>query len=247
MKVYSLLISFGVASLLTACKESEPTSSTVADVELPEVEAPVSKKEESKSETKPTWPPASDTVDADLLKENYLVVLDDSGSMKGEKIEQAKEALLSLAQTLPAEHNLGLVLLNRSNTVALGLNNRDEFSKAIRSTRADGGTPLRAVATKAYKLITEKASAQRGYGKYHMIIVTDGESSDGSAMPLVKAMVKKTAIQVHVIGFHLKNHEMNQPKLVDYRTAGNSRELSQAFEAVAAETDEFSDPQEFTR
>ena len=80
-----------------------------------------------------------------------------------------------------------------------------------------------------------------------MIVVTDGESSDGSAMPLVKMIVKQTAIQVHVIGFHLKDHEMNQPTLVDYRTAGSSQELAQAFEAVAAEVDEFSDPRKFSR
>jgi len=201
----------------------------------------------SGSEKSQTWPPVSDEVDGDLLKENYLVVLDDSGSMKGRKITQAKKALLSLAKTLPEEHNLGLVLLNGSKSVPLGKGSRQDFVQLVRSAEAGGGTPLRKVTTKAYELLTQKASAQRGYGNYHMIVVTDGETSDGSPMPLVEAIVTQTSIQVHVIGFHLEDHEMNQPALVDYQTAGNSEELVRAFEAVAAETQTFTDPQIFSR
>jgi len=241
MKISPFFISLGSAISLLSCGKPDKV-----EADLPE-SISISTKESSSAETRKAWPPASDHVDPDLLQENYLVVLDDSGSMKGEKIEQAKSALLSLAQTLPQEHNLGLVRLNRSGIVSLGLGSREDFVKTVKSTQADGGTPLRAVTTKAYQLLTKKASSQRGYGTYHMIIVTDGESSDGSAMPLVEAIVVRTSIQVHVIGFHLQNHEMNQPHLVDYQTAGNSQELTQAFEAVAAETEEFTDPQKFSR
>lgn len=244
MKAHLLLIPLGIATLFVSCKSSR--SAGEGDANLPE-SLRVSTQAASTSETKNIWPPASDFVDADLLKENYLVVLDDSGSMGGAKIKQAKEALLSLAKTLPAEHNLGLVLLNSSNPIELGQGSREAFIKAVKATRANGGTPLRRVTAKSYEMITKKASSQRGYGTYHMIIVTDGDSNDGSPMPLVKSIVTQTPIQVHVIGFHLKDHEMNQPRFVDYQTAGNSQELSRAFEAVAAETNEFSDPREFSR
>ncbi len=241
MKAPLYLLSLGIFTLLSSCDSSPPAETATSQLEE------LTKTESSQSSSQPTWPPASDQVDANLLKENYLVILDDSGSMKGQKIHQAKQALKSLAETLPQEHNLGLIFLNRNATVPLTDNDRKAFSKTVKEAHADGWTPLRETCLKAYKMMTEKASTQRGYGAYHMIIVTDGESSDGSAMPLVKAIVEKTAIQVHVIGFHLENHEMNQPQFVDYQTAGNSEELARAFKAVAAETDEFSDPKEFSR
>ena len=95
--------------------------------------------------------------------------------------------------------------------------------------------------------ITTQASRQQGYGSYHMIIVTDGESSDKSPMDIVRQVVAKTSVQVHVIGFHVASHEMNDPRYVDYRTASNAAELAKAFKEVAAETNEFSDPKEFTQ
>jgi len=243
MKNYLLILPLMTASLVCSCKE---TKTTAVPDEAPEGSRSPATKEQKVVEKK-AWPPSGETVDADLLKENYLVVLDDSGSMAGGKIGQAKEVLMALAKTLPPEHNLGLVRLNHPQAVELGPGNRDDFSKAVAATQASGGTPLRAVTAKAYEVITKKASAQRGYGSYHMIIVTDGESSDGSAMPLVTKMVSETAIQVHVIGFHLENHEMNQPDLVDYQAAGSSRELAQAFESVTAEAEEFTDPKAFSR
>ncbi len=245
MKTHSSILALAAlatAGFLASCEKPSKVSLTGA-----EAAATTSTGKTSKPGKNQKWPPASEALDPDLLKENYLVVLDDSGSMAGKKIQQAKNALFSLAQTLPPQHNLGLVLLNKSETVQLQPGNREDFVKAVKAVKAEGGTPLRSVTKKAYQLITKKASTQRGYGSYHMIIVTDGETSDGSPLPLVSKMVAQTAIQVHVIGFHLKDHELNQPSLIDYRTAGNSQELAQAFQAVTAEVEEFSDPQEFSR
>ena len=193
------------------------------------------------------WPPASNETAADQTTENYLVVLDDSGSMRGAKMDQAKQALMALADSLPAEHNLGLMRLNSRAKVALGTGNREAFKQAVEQSIAKGGTPLSASTARAFKQITAQASRQQGYGCYHMIIVTDGESSDNSPMNLVRQVVEKTSVQVHVIGFHVATHEMNDPRYVDYRTARNAAELGKAFEDVAAETNEFSDPKEFTQ
>jgi len=166
--------------------------------------------------------------------------------MAGSKMRQAKEALKKLAETLPAEHNLGLMLLNGHGVVPLATNNRGDFNILVNSSNARGSTPLTASTARAYNEITEQASRQQGYGSYHVIIVTDGESSDGSPMSIVKKVVNNTAVQFHVIGFHVSSHGMNDPLYVDYRTATNSSELVKAFEEVAAETNEFSDPKEFS-
>lgn len=192
------------------------------------------------------WPPASNELENDLLMQNYLVILDDSGSMQGQRIEQARSALLTLAKTLPKQHNLGLILLNEKKQIELAVNNREAFTNLVKTVKANGHTPLKQSTKNGFKLITKQASKQKGYGDYHVIIVTDGESSDGSPISVVKSIVRQTAVQIHVVGFHLKNHELNNPEFVDYQTANNSAELIKAFEAVAAETNQFSAPKEFS-
>ena len=240
MKTSGLLGALGFSVIsLASCQEQETRISVEA---VHEAAAPA-------STTKPkepfTWPPPSDERADDVMAENYLVVLDDSGSMAGDRILQAKNALVRLANSLPSEHQLGLVFLNRQDTVPFSTD-RTKFLDQVSTAYANGGTPLSRSTVRGYEFITAQASRQNGYGAYHMIIVTDGNSTDGSPLPLIQSMVAKTAVQVHVVGFHLSDHELNAPQFVDYQTASNSEELAAAFQAVTAETNEFSDPQEFS-
>ena len=194
-----------------------------------------------------TWPPPSDEQVSNVLQENYFVIMDDSGSMSGRRINEARQALLNLAQTLPAEHNLGVMFLNDPDVVSLSSGDRREFVQRVKTVNAYGGTPLLNTIVEAYRKITEQASSQSGYGSYHLIVVTDGNSTDGSPLQLVRSIVANTSIQVHVIGFHVNDHILNDPAFIDYQTASNSTELAKAFESVTAETDTFSDPTEFTQ
>ena len=253
MKLYKILTLVSGCLLASSCKKSgSTTAQDLQDIGLSpaQVNQPVtvSTSEETPVQvTRKIWPPASDNPVSNLLTENFLVVLDDSGSMRGSKMKQAKQALKALADTLDDKHQLGLILLNSNQVISIGPNNRKEFKTAVSRTSADGGTPLTKATKRAFTQITEQASRQQGYGAYHIIIVTDGESGDGTPMQIVEAIVKNTAVQVHVVGFHVDNHGMNNPDYVDYQTAKNTDELIKAFEAVAAETNEFSDPQEFTK
>ena len=254
MKLYKILTIVSGCLLGASCKKSgSTTAQDLQDIGLapgPVAEAAdthAANKANQEQATRKIWPPASDNPVNDLLTENFLVVLDDSGSMSGSKMKQAKQALKALADTLDEKHQLGLMLLNDEKVIPIGSNNREEFKTAVSRTSADGGTPLTKATKRAFTQITEQASRQQGYGAYHIIIVTDGESGDGTPMKIVKAIVKNTAVQVHVVGFHVDTHGMNDPAYVDYQTAKNTAELIKAFEAVAAETNEFSDPQEFTK
>lgn len=201
---------------------------------------------DSTTPARAVWPPSSTEIEKNLLMQNYLVILDDSGSMDGDRIEQARSALLSLAKNLPQQHNLGLILLNDQTQIELGVGNREAFTNLVKSVSARGHTPLKQSTKNGLKLITKQASKQKGYGNYHIIIITDGESSDGSPIGVVQSIVRQTAVQIHVVGFHLKNHELNNPDFVDYQTASNTAELVKAFESVAAETSQYSPPQEFS-
>ena len=223
--------------LMVSCQEQ---------VEILDITEPVSDAGES-AKTAYTWPPSSEEQVADVLKENYMVVMDDSGSMSGRRINEARQALLTLSETLPAEHNLGVVFLNDPSVVPLSSGSRAAFQLGVKRVNAYGGTPLSAATVKAFRAITEQASKQGGYGAYHLIIVTDGNSTDGSPLSLVRSIVENSSVQVHVIGFHLRDHVLNDPAFIDYQTASNSTELARAFESVTAETDEFTDPTEFSQ
>jgi len=252
MKSYLIACIFTGVLILGACKDTqnsqtENTNGQLRELGLTPTSSAESKASSTVTEARKVWPPASDESVSDQTIENYLVVLDDSGSMKGNRIQQAKEALTTLADTLDPKHNLGLIQLNGNKVIQLATSNRREFKNAVAGAVAEGGTPLTKGTKRAYREVTKQASRQQGYGGYHMIIVTDGESGDGSPMKMVRAIVRNTSIQVHVIGFHLNNHEMNNQDYVDYHTANNADELVKAFEAVAAETNEFTDPKEFNR
>lgn len=232
------------ALYLASCTEENSSAAEQrADAQLTKTQS----KETSTEDKRYNWPPVTTDLDAEPLKENYLVILDDSGSMSGERIKQAKDALRQLAKTLPEEHNLGLICLNNTGVVNLDVGNRQEFLRLVNQSEAHGGTPLAEATAIGYELITKQASRQKGYGTYHIIIVTDGASSDGSPIKLVRTIVGRTPVQIHVVGFHLSEHEMNRPRLVDYQTANNTEELIKAFAAVAAETNDYSDPQEFSQ
>ncbi|MFD2158890.1 VWA domain-containing protein [Rubritalea tangerina] len=242
-KKFALASAASFAALLhTSCDNSSSKKEAYSEATF-ELRSDAS---DSPQGSRKVWPPATDTVAPNLMTENYLVVLDDSGSMSGRRIAQAKEALKKIARTLPAEHNLGLLFLNRDSELKLGTENRDAFTQLISTTHASGGTPLLASTKRAVLAMTKQASQQKGLGAYHLIIVTDGESSDGSPLGLVASAVLQTAIQVHVVGFHVDDHELNDTRFVDYQTASNTDELIKAFEAVAAETNTFSDPKEFS-
>ena len=240
MKIKFLTSIFVVSISIVACKERQNTEISQTETS-PDVINEI-------LDVKPTekWPPVSQTTAKNVLQENYLLLLDDSGSMKGKKMKQAKEALTNLCKTLPQEHNIALACLNSKLEIPLAINNRSEFIATLSKIKASGGTPLTEGVRRAIKNITAQASKQKGYGAYHLIIVTDGESSDGTPITEVASAVTHTGIQVHVVGFQLNNHALNMQGYVDYKTANNAKELTQAFKEVAAETNNFSDPTEFT-
>jgi len=255
MKFYQILTIVSGCLLAAACKKNNSSTSAQDLKDLGLAPGPVAEASDTHAANKANqeeaarkvWPPESDASAADLMAENFLVVLDDSGSMAGNKMKQAKQALKALADTLDKKHQLGLMLLNNRQVIPIASNNRAEFKTAVSRASSDGGTPLTDATKRAFMQITEQASRQQGYGAYHVIVVTDGESNDGSPMEIVQAIVKNTAVQVHVVGFHVDDHEMNDSRYVNYQTAKNTAELIKAFEAVAAETNEFSDTKEFTK
>ena len=206
----------------------------------------------------PVWPhtPANAqiTLAPNLLQKNYLVVFDESGSMgesackdKGRsKDVVAKEAVTEFGGVVPGEANLGLVIFDDVTSVRVQLGvgsvNRDQFKKAIASTRPGrGGTPLHSAMRLGYQELLRQAQSQLGYGEYHLIVVTDGESNGNNEdpSPLV-TQLRKTPVVLHTLGFCIgEKHSLNQPGVTFYQEAGDLLSLRTGLKSVLAEAPAF--------
>jgi Ca-activated chloride channel family protein len=239
------------ALVLGGCDDSKPPAKPAAAPEIPK--GPVSTRPLT-----PSWPVAAPaksdqaSVSGDLLfARNYYVVLDASGSMtergcSGDlaKIDAARNALAAFAESLPADANLGLQVFDARGVreqIPLAAGNRDKFKSVLASVRAGGGTPLQTAISNAYARLEQQGARQLGYGEYHLVVVTDGEASDGQdPTNVVKVILDRSPIVLHTIGFCIgPKHSLNQPGRTIYRAADNPQQLREHLSDVLAEAPSF--------
>lgn len=248
---YTTLIPLFIVALVLACNDSSSPPSKVAQVQ-PHVQPQqsVTPAHPSQSENKKSivWPPQSrDDVKVDLegmLDSNYYLLLDTSGSMDGQKLEIAKEAVKSFVESVPQNANLGFGILGADveELVTLGKNTKDKIIGTLLSLRAGGRTPLgNAITNIGYEKLTAQAQKQLGYGEYHLVIITDGEATDISeTVKIVNFILDNTPIVIHTIGFQIgQQHCLNQPGRTIYKTASDLKSLREALASVLAEAPEF--------
>ncbi|WP_051309896.1 vWA domain-containing protein [Desulfogranum japonicum] len=200
------------------------------------------------------WPPVvknENSVESDLLKKNYYVILDNSGSMKdqqcygaGSKISVAVDAIAHFASLVPDKANLGLSIFTNSiiqEAVPLGTDNRNLFIDALENVNPSGGTPLATAMQSGYRKLTEQASRQMGYGEYYLVIVTDGIPSEGEdPTAIVHAILDNTPIEIHTIGFCIgEDHALNIPGRTVYKAANNQEDLKRGLQDILAESELF--------
>ena len=203
-----------------------------------------------------SWPPRAGEAGTGLAPDrfalNYFVVLDGSGSMSEtecsegkRKIEVARTALASFADSVPDQANLGLAVFDGrglSERLALGAGNRDAFRQAVAAVKVNASTPLRSAMELAYDRLLEQGRRQLGYGEYHLVVVTDGHASKGEdPTPAVNRILAESPVVVHTIGFCIgERHSLNQPGRTYYRSANNPEALRQGLETELAEAPDFS-------
>ncbi|MGH8675991.1 MAG: VWA domain-containing protein [Burkholderiales bacterium] len=238
------------ALAFAGCDEAKPPAKPAAAPQKPK--GPISTRPLT-----PAWPAAAQakadqaSVSGDLFARNYYVVLDASGSMtergcSGDmsKIDAARIALAAFAESLPADANLALQVFDARGVrewIPLAPGNRAKFKAVLGNVRAGGGTPLHSAITQAYARLEAQGSRQLGYGEYHLVIVTDGEASDGQdPTGAVKVILDRSPIVLHTIGFCIgPKHSLNQPGRTLYRAADDPNQLRQHLSDVLAEAPTF--------
>lgn len=235
-KIFYLLLVIISASLYCGKSDVTAVKGITGDEDLPEA-APVA-----------TWPPPSinDEVEVDLKKtgtKNYYIIFDGSGSMAGEKIEIARRAFVKFIKSVPEKANIGLTSFDASGfyeRAPLG-SSKNKIIEEVNKIKAGGNTPLGGCIEIAYLQLGLQARKQMGYGEYSLIILTDGQATDGGKMgEAVDLILRETPITIHTIGLQIgTGHALNQPGRIYYKSAQNLDELSKGLESVLAETEDF--------
>jgi Mg-chelatase subunit ChlD len=248
LKVLSAVLISSIA--LTGCLPDTPPQTTV----------PQQQNTTAKSMTSAIgWPfNVSGDVEAleqsdltELLRPNYWVVFDDSGSMdsstcdgsRTSRLSAARSAMVTFYDLVANDSNIGLMTLNRGTLVPLEPKSAQTNTRQIiQGIQSGGGTKLNRALVSAYNVLTTQAKRQDGYGEYHLVVITDGESSDGSIDHNINAIIDDTMVTVHAIGLCSdSNRALNQKGRTNYTSARNAADLKAGLQAVLAETDEVFD------
>jgi hypothetical protein len=196
-------------------------------------------------------------VETAVAGNNVVIVLDDSGSMRDRmrtsvgriaKIDAAKQALSKVIASLPDDTQLGVLLLNGSKgsqnwLIPLGPLDKIQADQKIQSIRADGGTPLGTqVQTGMDELL--KLRAKQIYGTYRLLIVTDGEATDGDRLKRVMPGLMSRGISVDVIGVDMANKHSLATQVHSYRRADDAASFEKAVSEILAESSSATDGSE---
>lgn len=121
--------------------------------------------------------------ESDVAPKNVLFVLDVSGSMAGEKIEQAKQALKFCLNSLNRRDKFGIVSYSdditrlTSEMMPVTHNSVREATAAVDALKAEGGTDINSALLEAIGI-----GGARSYADY-IIFLTDGEPTVGETNP----------------------------------------------------------------
>ena len=183
---------------------------------------------------------------------NTVLVFDSSGSMDeslscsndsrfSSKIAAAKWAVSSYLAKLPKNENVGLIVFdgNARRAVPLGPGNHDRVNQEVQSLKPGAGTPLNEALYLAVEDLKAQYQAQLGYGDFRIVIITDGEATDGSVDPTMTTVRRYGIFPVYTIGLCVgENHALRRYSK-SYKDAQSAEELKTALEDTLAESESY--------
>jgi Ca-activated chloride channel family protein len=177
--------------------------------------------------------------DRERTPANVSIVLDRSGSMEGEKIEQAKEAAIMALDMLDERDIVSVVTYSDTVSVlvpATRVSNRRNIRRMIRSVYADGSTALFAGVSKGADEVRKFFDRNK---VNRVILLSDGLANVGPDSPAalgdLGASLGRSGISVTTIGLGLGYNEDLMVKLAqksdgNHAFVENSRDLARVFE-----------------
>lgn len=181
----------------------------------------------------------------DVYNDNVVIVLDASGSMSRtmrgvHKLEAAKQAIVEVLRTVPHTTQVGLLVFTSTDGQAgwvypLGPRDDARLLKALTPIRAKGGTPLGEYIKRGADRLLEQRENQLGYGTFRLLVVTDGEATDGPLTDRYVPEVIAKGILLDVIGVDMAKDHALATRAHSYRSASDPASLKRAIAEVLAE------------
>jgi len=164
-----------------------------------------------------------------------VLLLDISGSMSGEKIKDAKEAIIHfLRRTNHTVNEVGLVTFGRLVTPYDFTHDQNRLEAKIKSFEAGGDTPMMKAIMIAFESFLKKKA-----NKPVMIIATDGQPTDAPEEVILEyaSSIKGKGVRLITIGIGEDVYENFLKRLAsspeDYHIAKASFELKKIYKEVA--------------
>jgi uncharacterized protein YegL len=173
--------------------------------------------------------------------DHVVVLLDTSGSMaermrhtRAIKIDVAKQALQKVVDQMPAATQLGLLTFDNW-AFPIGPVDKTKSQQSISLMRTGGGTPLGEYLKVAADSLLSIREKKYGVGTYTLLVVTDGESTDGSLMDEYTPDIVSRGITLKTIGLDLNEAHTLSRYSVSYFAADNPDALENALKKAVAE------------
>ena len=185
--------------------------------------------------------------------DDVVIVLDASGSMDDQisgvrKIDAAKSALKEVLKQIPSTTHIGLVVFSAGNleddwVYPLGPRDDGKLMAAIDLPEVHGTTPLsKYIKIGADRLLQERQK-QFGYGTYRLLLVTDGEETEGHGeYNQYTPDIMSRGITFDVIGVGMSGKHTLATKVHSYRSANDPASLKKAIAEVMAEVGKTGNP-----
>ena len=173
----------------------------------------------------------------DLQRDNLVIMMDCSGSMGGEKLEKAKNALKEILAHVPSNTDIGLVSFGANSgwNYPLGPRKNSQLMQAIDGLASGGDTPLGAYMKMGADRLLEQKKKQMGYGTFRLLVITDGEAQNPQLVDLYAPEIMRKGITLDVIGvFMAEQHTLSRVSH-SYREAQDTQSLQKAITEVLAE------------
>lgn len=189
---------------------------------------------------------AGDIRAQNVYQDNVVIVLDGSGSMGNRmsggvrKIDAAKDALKEVLKNVPPSTNVGLLVFSAKRVpndwlYPLGPRDDAQLLRVIDLPEPGLNTPLGEYIKRGADRLLQAREEQRGYGSYKLLIVTDGEATDGNLTDVYVPQVLARGITIDVIGVDMKKDHTLATKVNSYRRANDPAGLKQAIADVFGE------------
>jgi len=192
----------------------------------------------------PTFAQSSDfaELDAEFASQTgtaYTIIFDDSGSMEGGKLSQAKQAFRWWLEKAEPDNAWCFLPMNRrSLDVDFVKNGESQVLKAVDKLRVGGMTPIVATLERAFRMIQKRRDSVTPYERHLLILLTDGhETKHPGGNDAVCDMVSKLrleGVEVFGIGFHGQGDYLDG-FATHFASANNRDELQRSLANVDAE------------